>query len=735
MLIKFKKLCLFLLMMGATGQSFAQTLVMDIGSVTVDPALLASASCIQVPISFTHTGGSSLILESYQFTIKLSDPDGVIDGGIPANMIVANGFISGDNTGITNPGTDLDNNLSGTPTPSCTQIFNQATQGSGPAINFTTGDGNTVIASNNQSGMGWKRGTVINTGGSFTLGQIEPGETYLIGILEIPIIASPGTAQITIEATTDGEDPNGNAYVISNAPRIDELFDTSNALGLVNLFDAPDCVGATITDNNGGSKAGINYEDINAGGVGGDITFNIPSGSADQFRVTGDDGYDSGVMATTPGTSTLTIDTANDASPDDTVDSVAYTVVLETEFPPGSGTFVGGAPCNLNVSWAPATCTAVFDSVPVNGQPTNLDVTVVNGRFDGVDYGTVTVPGGGMVALTGPSRVNNVLTFDDAVMIASAGPGDVGSYDVDANGPGTSNDASCSALLTLDPPENQTDCNAITQATIGGSVDIDLQGNIGTIDFTVVYNGVTFDNLPAGMFTLPNINGLVTDVLIQANGFDAGGNPTSDDITCTLDFVAPTCMTENDPAGTVDVGTVVTIRVTTTGAIDVSGEVAPGLTLVSGTIGVDNVLVWEGTHTAVADTTLGVTVINPDGEETDCEWIIDINCIDPTIVSVAPVGDVGIVIAGTPDCEYTVRITDHHTGAVVDYVVLVGPDGTGTLNIVIPPDSWIEVGQLGFPSATDGVMTVPTLGEWGLIAFVLLLMAAAVFTMRKKRLA
>jgi len=159
------------------------------------------------------------------------------------------------------------------------------------------------------------------------------------------------------------------------------------------------------------------------------------------------------------------------------------------------------------------------------------------------------------------------------------------------------------------------------------------------------------------------------------------------------------------------------------------------MTPVSGTPGVTDMVVWEATHVAVTDTVLVATATNPDGVETTCDFVIDINCIDPLIVAVARVGEIGITISGTPDCDYTVRITNHNTGSSTDYTVTVGANGLGTLDVVIPPDAWIEVGQLGIPVVTDSIMTVPILGNWGFVIFIMLLIGVGVFFIRKRRLA
>lgn len=287
--------------------------------------------------------------------------------------------------------------------------------------------------------------------------------------------------------------------------------------------------------------------------------------------------------------------------------------------------------------------------------------------------------------------------------------------------------------VTGGSPINTTDCAAIGTVDIGGDAVINLAGT-DVVDFTVVYNGTTFDNLPAGDFTLPNLNGNATTVLIQANG-----SGTSDDITCTLDFATPSCVATQDPDTTVtpvDIGTVVTLTLVTTGAMSATVDGVP-MTLVSGTVGTNETLTFEATTTVVANATLEATITNPDGETSTCTWDIFANCEEPSLVSVAPIGETGIVISGSFGCTYSVFLTNQRTGNETDYDVeitsLRGAGlGTGTLNVVVPPDTNICVGFQGAPNPGCNFTTVPTLGTWGLILFMVLMIAAAIHVQRKQ---
>ena len=724
---------------------------LEIGDLTLSPSLFSGSNAIvQVPVfiedmeSLTRENNG---VRSITFTLEITGDTNIIVGGVTANVTVANAYIGTAFTafepGIRSPGVDL-TNASGSPSPDATglAIHNQATEG-GTAQDFPLGDlisGGTWTINNTFDGDR-KRGFVVSGVPGAIIGTTTAGR-ILIAVLEFEVLQGlDGMAAAQLMVSANNANPNYNFIQFDDPGPGDTIdFDFSYPTdyeSVINFFEVPTCSGATVADDNGsasGSSIAINYEDITAGGNGGAITFTIPTGLAEQFVISGTDGY-MNTLSSTPGTTTLSIDTATDASPDDTAASVTYTITPEVEFPPMSGTFVSGTACEVSVSWAPTTCTATFDPTPILGGNTDLDVVVTNGRFNGADYGSVDLPGAGSVTLTAPVVAGNQLTFDAAVSIVGIDNADVGTYTANVDGPGT-NTSTCSDVLTLEPPENQTNCATLTAAVIGGSVDITLAGNTGTVDFTVIYNGTTYDNLPAGVFNIPNIVGDEDEIITRANGFNSMGNPIFDEVVCTLDYVAPTCDdTSQSPDSTVtpvDVGTVITLTLVTSGAVEATID---GVPMTPGSDpDTNNPVTWTATHTAVADVTITAVITNPDGETANCTWDIDINCIDPVIISVAPVGGVGIVIGGTPDCAYTVKVTDP-TGGFNSYDVTMGADGTGTLNIVIPADAIIEVCQLGQTTPTDAAFTVPTLGEWAMIAFITLLMGAGVVFMRRQRAA
>lgn len=769
MVNQLKALFCGLLIVGATGVALGN-IQLKIGSLTVDPSAVSSASCIQVPI-FINDPDLNRDMLDLTFTVEITGDTGIITGGIAADMLVGNAFTNGSLAGIQNLGVNLSNNNSGTGAPNCANpsfIFNQLTLGQGPGADFFGGNMNANwFINNNQGALGRKQGFVINLAAQI-MGTTVLNQDLLVGVLVIPVNASPGPSQLVVTATPNAVVVDANVYTYDDGTRdadgnrvpVSEALDLSPGPGIINIFQPEDCTSATITDNtfrgpaedrnDRGGPVNIDYLDPMAGGVGGEIVFTMPhSANVDQITITGDDGFNTTIPAT--GTQTmLTINTQGDGSPATGQSTINYTITYEIEFPTASGTFVGGAPCAIDVNWNPATCTIVFDTIPVFGGNTNGDVTLTNVTWNGVRFGNVTGPNALNVDLVVPTSVaGTTLTFDDAFTIVSIDNTDVGSYPVTGIGPGVGNNANCSVFLGLMCPTSDINCPALPQVTIGGMLTIPLVGT-NVADWDITYNGVT-TNVPGNTpnFVVSPIVGTVAGqtVTVTANGFGPTGTPCSDTDVCTLDFVAPVCVDTQQVPDTmvmpVDVGTIINLTLITTGAISATINNVPMVASV-GTPGVDDMITWTAMHTAVTDTVVTALISNPENpaETNQCDWIIDINCEDPTILSVAPVGQTGIIITGTVGCTYDVRIT--WAGMCQLVPITIGMDGTGTDNVfVIPADAIIEVGQLGqLPlndcgagMPTDEVRTVPTLGEWALIAFVLLLMTAGVFYIRRNRLA
>ncbi|CAM2011310.1 choice-of-anchor I family protein [Acanthopleuribacter pedis] len=105
-------------------------------------------------------------------------------------------------------------------------------------------------------------------------------------------------------------------------------------------------------------------------------------------------------------------------------------------------------------------------------------------------------------------------------------------------------------------------------------------------------------------------------------------------------------------------------------------------------------------------------------------------CAEPRISNLGAIGTTGLTVSGTAGCSYDVRITNAD-GTVTVERVTIGDNGTAELNVLIQPDALYEVGQAGAGNFGGAVQTVPTLGEWALIAMVLLMMGSVIYFRRR----
>lgn len=723
--------------------SIGDRIELKLGSVTVAPSSLGSGGCIQVPI-LMNDPVNMRDMRDLTFTFAISDPSNVISGGIGANMLVANAFAptgAGSGVaGIRNPGVDLANS-NGTSTPSCGAVFNQATEGQGPAIDFPP-NVNTFanwFINNNGGGVGNKVGFIIDAVGNGSIGSTVANQDTLLAILEIPIISNPGNAQIVISPVMA---PDANSYTYNSVPKrkgggvqVSEDFILPQP-ALVNIFDVVDCSGASVTPTN------PTWSDPQDGGIGGALSFTFPGTAlADQIHITSSDGLDV-TIPSAGATTTYAIDTTNDGSPSAGANRT-YSVVYEVEFPPASGTYVGGVPCNLSPTWAPASANMVWDPVPVAGQPTTLDATLFNAVYASARYANLTGPNAVNLSLVAPSSGDgtNTLVFNNLLSIASVSGSDVGTYTLSGVGP-DGNPFTANLVLVLEPPQIIFNCSSITPVQIGGMASIPLAGNDGVVDFTVIYNGTTYDNLPSGNFDLPNIVGNSSSVTLRANGFDAMGNPIFDEVVCDLDYVAPTCFATQDPTGPVDVGTVVTLSLATTNAVSATINGVPMTPDVDPNTNFN--VTWTATHVAVAPATVTAIATNPDGETSSCSWDIEVNC-DAGFVSLAQPGQAGICIAGIGGVSYDVYSSDTCSvgngsplpaDAQLAGTIFISTTGVTTCApIVVLPDSCYYLACEGTTIILDayGYRTVPTLKSLGLVVFMGLLMATGLLLKRRQR--
>ncbi|MEM9303894.1 MAG: immunoglobulin-like domain-containing protein [Pseudomonadota bacterium] len=176
---------------------------------------------------------------------------------------------------------------------------------------------------------------------------------------------------------------------------------------------------------------------------------------------------------------------------------------------------------------------------------------------------------------------------------------------------------------------NTTDCAAISEATIGGSVNIPLSASGSFSSFSVTYNGVTFSGLPQANLNLPNIVGDAGSVLITALGSG------SDAITCDLDYAAPACVAATQSPDSsvtpVDVGTVLTLEAETAGATNVTISGTPMTP--DADPDTSNGVTWEASLTAVSAQTVTANLTGPDGDTANCQWTVAINDEPPTVTA------------------------------------------------------------------------------------------------------
>ncbi len=746
----------FLLSLMGTA-ALAQSVTFTVEELIVPPSDITTTKCVQVGIYMTYTGPTAT-WGHFEASLDYTAPGGFLAGDPFVNVT---DFDVPGKDGLTNPGSVMDNGDGGVTPCVPANIINALTLAGSPGpTNLMTGAGGSaaIITQDVNAGTGAVDITSLSFGSLFTTND---GETYLMAILEFPL-AAPGTnGQIDIEFRAGA----AQNFISDGITTVDatpdngflQVFQTEDC-GATNNATFSDALGSNSTNTSSGSTLDIDYLDPALGGPGGEIDVEIAySANVEAYQITGTDGTDTGVVSV-DGTSPDT-ETFNPSDPSTTYTLTYFTLGLD------GITLVPGTSCDMTVGWNPASCTANWVNNGIGGANSTFTVTLTNAAPFPINgstaFANVDVPDGA-TGLSDPTAITSAmmtgttgstatfLVFDASIpdgtwagdwdVVDLSNPNTGAIRDDEGKGEGAGRGAvSCSDVLGFTCPTNNATVDVVT---IGQTITVNLIGS-DELSWDVTYAGVTTTGISPddATFVTPNAASAVSNTItVVANGVGPDGLPCPDTQIITLDYADASCdsATQN-PDSTVtpvDVGTVITLSLVTSGAVEASIDGVP-MTAVSGTVGFNNTITWEATHTAVADTTITAVVTNPDGDSTsaDCSWEIDINCIDPVIANVAPLGDTGITIAGTPDCTYLVRLTDHISGSVTDYQVTIGANGEGTLNITIPPDTWIEVGQDALPFvATDMTRTVPTLGEWGLIAFVMLLMVSGVAFMRRKRL-
>lgn len=741
--------------------SFAQTVTFRAEELVVSPSVVTTTKCVQVGLYMTYEGPASSDWSQVTSTLDYTAPAGFLAGDPIINI---SKFANPGAAAITNPGTVLTNGKGVATSCAVGDIINGATLG-GSAVNFHNGSGTSLTSELVNTGTGRVTLSALNFSG--TMYSLTPGTEVLYAVLEFPLAANQGTGQIDIEFTPNGTVADGN--IISDGVT------TLNAVtdnGFVQVFDTVDCGDAnnfvSVTDtvgsnsvstqNNANQTIAIDYRAADFGGVGGELQFDLTFGAGVvSYQITGDDGYDSGVtMVTSPGTDMVTINTQGDNSPSTSNSSTVYSI---TYFVLGLDgvTPVAGTPCAVTVNWNPASCTLTWVNNGIGGANSTLTMTLTNGIPTSGNYASIDVPNGANgladpILITSGSTVastsGGTVTFtviDQSIPDATWAGTYTASGLASGNGPKSN---TCSDTIGFVCPTDVATLSSVNpNVNIGGSATVNLGSNGDTQSYDITYNGVT-TNVPATdtTFVVNNIVGNITSVTVTANGVGPDGNPCSDSADFDLVYSAASCdtltQTPDSSVNPVSVGTVVTLEVTTTNATNVFIDGVPMTPSVDPNTNAS--VTWTATSTATMDVDLTVSVETPGSTPSTANcgtFEIRIDCM---VTSIAIFGDT-LILTGTPDCEFDVYcagpnaslpVVGNNIGpdAVFIGTFTTGPNGEVNTGVVVQPDSVYAATVQG--SSSVGAVTprsVPTLGEWGLIAFITLLLGSAMFFMRRQR--
>lgn len=204
-----------------------------IGSLTLPATGQGSPFCVQIPIFLHDVSMDERGFNNLTFTVEISGDTHIIDGSVADPMLVAGGFTNL-NGGIRNPPIDLENQDPGSyPSPTCTTIFNQATEGFG-SVDYLPPVSLLVLwaLNNNVDGLGYKQGFMIDLNFGIA-GRSRQGEDLLMAVLEIPIVQNPGEAVLTISGVPNTTLPDANIF----------QYDPGNGIFLADDFDLTEAMG------------------------------------------------------------------------------------------------------------------------------------------------------------------------------------------------------------------------------------------------------------------------------------------------------------------------------------------------------------------------------------------------------------------------------------------------------------------------------------------------------------
>ena len=313
--------------------------------------------------------------------------------------------------------------------------------------------------------------------------------------------------------------------------------------------------------------------------------------------------------------------------------------------------------------------------------------------------------------------------------------------------------------LPLDSSDTSEGLIAATPNLIGTLADLTLVFNGANWDtgFTVTVTGqddlVDDGDVPYSVIT--GTSSSLDDNYDIAGGSIADVSVTNQDDDTRAVIVVPTSLTlvEDGPADSFDVSLAtmptasVTVPIGPPDATEATVSTA-SLTFTTGDYNIPQTVTVTPLTDGIVDGDQMFTLVNGPASGGDYTGT-DVPDVDVTVENVdqcepldvsVQIGEDLIIFNGIPTCVVDVYSTNCSNDPN-DWVFLgtfeIGPDGTINTGITGQPDSCYAVTVSGtFIILNIGqARTVPTLGEWGMIAMIGLLMLAALYYMRRRRLA
>ena len=240
-------------------------------------------------------------------------------------------------------------------------------------------------------------------------------------------------------------------------------------------------------------------------------------------------------------------------------------------------------------------------------------------------------------------------------------------------------------------PENKVDSDDLSSVQIDGSVAIPLKGT-DVASWAITYDGKTA-LVPGSQsrYKLTGLEGGASEVTVTANGFDASGQPCTDEVAFELDFALPTGTNPTlTPSGTYEPKDKITLQVQTTNAVSVS---------ISDDINLENVAMtpassppepdyapdwnfytntWTYEYTAFLPTSVTGEVTGPDGKVATVTWSIDVQTESHVVSGTVTDANTGWPLYASVNYELGTIWTDPVTG---EYSVeMPASDYTFTVN-------------------------------------------------------